>query len=122
MGCATAPPKAISQSDLAALKGNWEGERVVAVGTSALTDLEIYNDRLPLQGKMTFYSILVRGTGGRQESLAFKNGIINKEGDLMIREGDNVIELSLYGGEGKMKLDGTYFYKGFRGKLYFNKK
>jgi len=122
VSCATVPKKPITKSDLSDLKGKWEGTRTTLGGVTALTDLEIYNDTLPLKGKLMVHNILVRGTTYRTETLEFNNGGINKEGNFMLQHGDNVFELSLYKGEGKMKLEGEYYYRGFRGKLVLYKK
>ncbi len=112
----------VSTNNLPDLKGKWEGTRITGGGTSALTDLEIYNDTIPLQGKLLVHNVIVRGTQGRTVTLNFKNGVIDKEGNILIKSGDNVFELSLYRSEGKMKLEGDYYFMGFRGKVSFYKK
>ncbi len=46
---------AISESNLADLKGKWVGSRNPGTGERLNTDLEIFNDSLPLQCKFTLY-------------------------------------------------------------------
>ena len=48
---------AISEGNLAELKGEWIGSRTIGPGTVKNTDLEILNDTLPLQVKLIFYDV-----------------------------------------------------------------
>ena len=105
----------ISESNLADLKGKWVGSRDFNPGQSANTDLEIVNDSLPVQGKLTFY-----GTPKGTDIFDFK-GEINDQGNLFIKGPD--IELSLYKDDGKMKLEGTFRkITGAFGTISFKKK
>ena len=113
--------KAITKEDLPALKGKREGVRTVGGGTTANTDLEIYNDTVPLQGKLTVHNVIVRGAPGRTVNLEFQNGLI-EAGNLVIRKEKNEFEFALFTGEGQMKLEGNYFFVGAKGTMTLNKK
>ena len=122
LSCATLPKKLITGNDLPILKGKWDGTRTVGTGVTALTELEIYNDTIPLKGKLMAHNVLVRGASGGTVTLDFNNGLINPEGNFIIKSGQDVIELSLYQGEGKMKLQGDYYMMGAKGMLVLYKK
>ena len=68
------------------------------------------------------HNVLVRGASGGTVTLDFNNGLINPEGNFIIKSGQDVIELSLYQGEGKMKLQGDYYIMGAKGMLVLYKK
>lgn len=114
----------ISTSDLPDLKGKWEGWRTGAVGGAGLrTELEIYNDTLPLKGKITYHDVKRRGMkDALGDFIQELNGTINNDGNLYSKSGQNSIELSLYKGDGKMKLDGDCYLTGFKGTMTLNKK
>jgi len=123
VSCATLPNKPISKSDLPSLKGKWEGQRTTGAGTAANTDLEIFNDTLPLKGTLTVHNVVTRqGTPGRTVVHEFQGGTINEAGNFILKSDQILFELSLYQGEGKMKLEGDYYYWGFKGKVVFYKK
>jgi len=115
---------AISKDNLADLKGIWRGDRSVGPGHIPITDLEILNDSLPLQGKFTFYEVRAPGRPPRTVAFDFKKGRINKQGNLLIGGGGDSteIELSLYKDDGKMKLEGKYFWYGEKGTMSLKKK
>jgi len=112
----------ISPSDLPALKGKWVGTRIAGTTPGGITELDIENDTPPLQGKLTVHNVIVRGSRGRTVTLEFKNGQIDKQGNLVIKKEKNEFEFSLYEGEGKMKLEGDYYFMGVRGKITLQKK
>lgn len=123
--CATTPTaikKTISGSDLQTLKGQWEGMRSTGGGKSERTELEIYNDSTPLKGKLMAHNVIIRGERGRTVTIDFNNGVINSEGNLMIKSEQNIIDLSLYPAEGKPRLEGSYYLMGGKGTLRLNKK
>jgi hypothetical protein len=86
------------------------------------TDLEISNDSLPVQGKFIFYDIMRSGRRGETEIRDFNNGKINDQGNLFIKGGNMEVELSLYKDDGKMKLEGNFFWTGAKGTMSFKKK
>ena len=112
---------AISKDNLADLKGEWIGSRTIGPGTVKNTDLEILNDTLPLQVKLTFYDVKKPGKAFTTEIRDFK-GKINDQGNLFHKGPDNEVELSLYNDDGKMKLEGTYYWFGSKGTMSFKKK
>jgi len=107
--------------DLPSLKGKWEGVRSV-FDKSFTTELEIYNDTVPLKGKWTFYGVTDPGVMSGTQTSNFYQGKINENGDFFIKWGPNIIELSLYLGEGKMRLDGKYWIEGTNGRMTLYKK
>jgi len=113
---------AISKDNLADLKGNWIGSRIVGPGTQLNTDFEISNDGLPVQGKFIFYDVKRAAKASTTQIIDFKNGKINDQGNLLIIGSNIEVELSLYKDDGKMKLEGNYFWMGVKGTLSFKKK
>jgi hypothetical protein len=112
---------ALSQANLADLKGKWVGSRTTGPGTVKNTDLEILNDSLPVQVKLIFYDVKKAGKSYKTEIKDFK-GKINDQGNLFHKGPDNEVELSLYKDDGKMKLEGTFFWFGSKGTMSFKKK
>jgi len=116
--CASMPREPISEGNLSYLTGKWEGRRYVRQGTFR-TEMEIYNDTLPLKGKLIFHEVK-RKTGGTY-TWEFMQGMI-KDSNLYIKRGQNNIELSLHKGDGKMKLEGDLFVEGYEGTITLYKK
>jgi hypothetical protein len=112
---------AISRGNLTDLKGKWVGSRVVGPGTMLNTDLEIYNDSLPVEGKLTFYDVRRAHKAGTTEIVDFKGARINDQGNLVIKGPNVELELSLYKDDGKMKLEGNYVWMAARGTAMFKK-
>jgi hypothetical protein len=113
---------AISEGNLPDLKGKWTGSRILGPGTQRNTDFEISNDSLPVQGKFIFYDIQRSGRRGETEIRDFKNGKINDQGNLFITGSNMEVELFLYKDDGKMKLEGNFFWTGAKGTMSFKKK
>jgi hypothetical protein len=111
---------AISEGNLADLKGKWVGSRTIGPSMVQNTDLEISNDSLPVQGKILFHEVRIRGRGGTTEIIDFKQGKINDQGNLFIKGAE--MELSLYKDGDKMKLEGPFSWGGVRGTVSFKKK
>jgi hypothetical protein len=111
----------ITAANLPDLKGKWVGSRVVGTGTTLNTDLEIFNDTLPVQGKFTFYGVRRAGKPEATEVKDFK-AKINDQGNLFITGPNVEAELSLYKDDGKMKLEGNFFWTGAKGTMEFKKK
>jgi len=116
--CASMPREPISEGDLSYLTGKWEGRRNVRQGTFR-TEMEIYNDSLPLKGKVIWHDVKRKGSG--TYTWEFMEGMI-KDGKLYVKRGQNYVELSLYKGDGKMKLDGVVFTEGYEGTIILFKK
>jgi len=116
--------KPITPVDLPSLKGKWSGDRVVGTKPDKyLVDLEINNDKLPIEGKLTLHKVIRGGQKGRTEVYnLLKNSEINKEGNLVIKGKEVVFELSLYTEGGKMKLEGNYKFQDLDGTLSVYKK
>jgi hypothetical protein len=112
---------AITKGNLAELKGEWTGSRTLGPATEKNTDLEISNDSLPVQGKITFYDVR---KGRKVEKMEIRNfkGKINDQGNLYIKGPNNEVELSLYKENGKMKLEGNFYWFGAKGTMSFKKK
>jgi len=111
----------LSESNLADLKGKWVGSRNTAARMGINTDLEISNDSLPVQGKLTFYN--VRKAGGKSDTTEIRDfkGKINDQGNLFFKGPNNELELSLYKDDGKMKLEGNFYWFGSSGAMSFKK-
>jgi hypothetical protein len=116
--------ESLSPSNVSDLKGKWEGWRTGPVGATGLgTELEIYNDTVPLKGKITYHDVKRRGMrDALGDAVQEFKGIINNDGNLYTKWGQNYIELSLYKDDGKMKLDGDFYFQGFKGTMTLNKK
>ena len=116
--CASMPIEPISKGNLSDLRGKWEGLRTLTGGTFR-TEMEIYNDTLPLKGKFIFHDVK-RKTGGTY-TWEFMQGMI-KDSNLYITRGKSYYELSLHKGDGKMKLQGDFFAEGYNGTITLYKK
>jgi hypothetical protein len=83
------------------------------------TIMEVFNDSLPLKGKLTILSMGETIPG-------FSNLItvpLTPQGNLVLPlKGDTKAVLSFHKGESKMKLDGYYYYGGYIGRLTLDKK
>ena len=113
---------AISEGNLADLKGKWVGSRTVGMNTLN-TDFEISNDSFPVQGKLIFHQVGRPGMPSGTQIDNFKDGKINNNGNLLIKDPFVEVELSLYIDAGKMKLEGNFSTTGgARGTMSFKKK
>jgi len=115
---ASMPREPISEGNLSYLTGKWEGKRYVRGGTFR-TEMEIYNDTLPLKGKFIFHE--VKRKGGGTYTWEFMQGMI-KDGNFYVKRGQNYYKLSLHKGDGKMKLEGDFFAEGNEGTITLYKK
>ena len=122
--CATVPVKPIASSDLPVLKGRWEGTRELVNGfvrTFAAAELEIYNDTLPLKGKLTLY--VPEYIGNEVRPYPFEDGQVDQTGKLIINLSENDrMELSFASGETKKSLYGSYFRLRQTGRIVLIKK
>jgi hypothetical protein len=110
----------ISEGNLSDLKGKWEGWRTLR-GRDLRTELEIYNDTLPLKGKFLFHDLQRKGKMSGTYTLEFNQGMI-KNDNLYLKHGQDYFELSLHKGDGKMKLEGDFYSMGHEGTISLNKK
>jgi hypothetical protein len=121
-GCATIPVSPISSGDVPSFKGTWEGVREMMWGKWRSYDpaiMEVYNDSIPLKGKLTV--LFMEGTDTRV--FQFDNGTIDPKGNLVLPlKEDTRAVLSFHKGENKMKLDGYYYYGNYIGRLTLDKK
>jgi len=108
----------ISEGNISDLTGKWEGKRYTKKGTFR-TEMEIYNDTLPLKGKFIWHD--VKRKGGGTYTWDFMQGMI-KDGKFYVKRGQNHFELSLHKGDEKMKLEGVYFTDGHEGTITLYKK
>jgi hypothetical protein len=131
MACAPVQKTIITKSDLPTLKGTWSGWTIFssAQNNPVLTTLEINNDTVPLQGRITL-SNLPQGvaslfpveslSAGNQVAIHFRNGKISDQGTIIGQSGENFLELTYSAGE-KPKFDGWFYYFGARGTLTVTK-
>lgn len=112
---------ALSEGNLADLKGKWVGSRNTGVRMGVNTDLEIFNDSLPVKAKLIFYNFR---KSGKSETTEIRDleGEINDQGNLFFKGPNNEVELSLYKDDGKMKLEGNFYWFGSKGTMWFKKK
>jgi len=120
--CATIPVSPISSGDVPSFKGTWEGSRDMIWGRYRSYDpaiMEVYNDSIPLKGKLTI--LFMEGTDTRV--FQFDNGTIDPKGNLVLPlKEDTRAVLSFHKGDNKMKLDGYYYYGNNTGRLTLDKK
>jgi len=120
--CATVPKTPISPGDVPSLKGTWEGAREMNWGRYRSYDpaiMEVFNDSIPLKGKLTI--LFMEGSDTRV--FQFDNGTIDSQGELVLPlKEDTRAVLSFHKGESKMRLDGYYYYGGYKGRLTLDKK
>jgi hypothetical protein len=131
VACTPVQKTLITKNDLPTLKGTWSGWTTFssAQNTPVLTTLEINNDTVPLQGKITL-SNLPAGvaplfpveslSAGNQVTIGFKNGKLSDQGTIIGQSGENFLELT-YSAGGKPKFDGWFYYYGARGTLSVTK-
>jgi hypothetical protein len=115
---------ALSKDNLADLKGEWRGSRDVQGRGGLDTDLEISNDSLPLEVKLTFYRARKKGRGASAEETQIHNfkAKINDQGNLFFKGSNSELELSLYKDNGSMKLEGNFYWSGSVGTMSLKKK
>ena len=123
VSCATFSKKAITIGDLSILKGRWEGERQIRDATGKFAAvMEIYNDTVPLKGKLTLYEVLLAGIRGSTEEINFQDGKIDAAGRFVLTLPNMTLELTLYQSSDKTKLEGDYLYKVVKGTMVLYKK
>jgi hypothetical protein len=127
VACAPVQKTMITENDLPTLKGTWSGWTIFSSAQThpVLTTLEIHNDTVPLQGKITLSNLppgvaslfpVESLSAGNQVAIGFKNGKISDQGTIIGQSGENFLELTYSAGE-KPKFDGWFYYYGARGTL-----
>jgi hypothetical protein len=127
MACAPVQKTIITKSDLPTLKGTWSGWTIFssAQNNPVLTTLDINNDTVPLQGRITLSNLppgvaslfpVESLSAGNQVAINFRNGKISDQGTIIGQSGENFLELTYSAGE-KPKFDGWFYYYGARGTL-----
>jgi hypothetical protein len=123
MGCSTTKikPTPITKSNSCLLKGKWEGSTTfgsVANTTRVPTTMEIYNDTVPMKGKLTMHNVPPAvfnlfvpkpKTLSGDATIEFGDGNINERGNFVGKQGENYFELTLAIGQ-KLKMDGWIYY------------
>ena len=132
MGCAPVPKTVITFSTLPTLVGRWQGWTTFDSfqAMPVLTTLEIANDTVPVQGRITLENLpdpvafafpADAKTAGNNIIINFGNGMISSSGTLIGQSGQNFLELTYYAGE-KPKLGGWFYYYGAKGTMRLTKK
>ncbi len=123
MGCSTAKikPEPITKGNMSLLKGKWEGSSTfgsVATKIQVPATMEIYNETVPLKGKLTMHDVppavfnLLASkpkTLSGDASIEFGDGNINERGSFVVKQGENHFELTLKIGP-KLRMDGYIHY------------
>ena len=138
-GCATVPTTTtiLTRNNLPVLERRWEGSAVFGWGVHTTVTLDIYNDSLPLKGKVSIQNIpreaaniFPGGFEGSGWESYFDTGTITDKGGLIIRgRGGNFGEFSLIESgskrsvlEGESKLDGWFYLWGAKGATTLQKR
>ena len=132
VSCAPVQKTMVTKSNLPSLKGTWQGWTTFSSVQSnpILTTLEITNDTVPVQGRITLENLpravasifpADAKTAGNDVTIDFKNGMISDQGTLIGQTGQNFIELTLSVGE-KMKMNGWFYYYAAKGTVELTKK
>lgn len=132
MSCAPVQKTMVTKSNLATLKGTWQGWTTFSsVQSSPIrTTLEITNDTVPVRGWITLENLPGAAasifpadakTAGNDVTIDFKNGMISDQGTLIGQSGQNFLELTLFIGE-KMEMNGWFYYWAAKGTVELTKK
>ncbi len=131
-GCAPVQKTMVTKNNLSSLRGTWRGWTTFSSVQSnpVMTTMEISNDTIPLQGKITLESLpgpvasafpADAKTAGNDVTIDFRNGMISDQGTLIGQSGQNFLELTLFLGE-KMKMNGWFYYYSAKGTVDLTKK
>ena len=132
VSCAPVQKTMVTKSNLATLKGTWQGWTTFSsVQSSPIrTTLQITNDTAPVRGSITLDNVpdgvasifpADAKTAGNNVTIDFKNGMISDQGTLIGQSGQNFLELTLSVGE-KMKMNGWFYYWAAKGTVELTKK
>ena len=132
MSCAPAQKTIITGNNLPTLKGKWEGwvNFGIGGGPGFMCNLVITNDTPPVQGSVTFVQLpqsfamifpADAKTADNSVTVNFRNANISNHGTLIAQSGENLLELTYYGGE-KPKIQGWFYYWATKGNFEVSKK
>jgi len=132
ISCAPAQKTIITNSNLPGLTGRWEGwvNFGLGAGPGFMCNLVITNDTPPIQGKVTFVQLpqsfamifpADSKTADNSVTVNFRNANISNHGTLIAQSGENLLELTYYGGE-KPKIQGWFYYWATKGNFEVSKK
>ena len=124
MGCFLSPRQqsTITNYNICLLKGKWEGSATFgSVGNNhkVPTTMEIYNETVPLKGKLTMHHVPPAvfnlfvpkpKTFSGDATMEFEDGTINESGNLLVKQGENYFELNLKIAPNQLRLDGSIYY------------
>jgi hypothetical protein len=137
-GCTTVSTTTtiLTKTNLPILEGRWEGSAVFGGSIHTTLTLDIYNNSLPLKGKVSIQNIpreaaniFPGGFEGSGWESYFDTGTITDNGSLVIKgRGGNFGEFSLIESEskrslleGESKLDGWFYLWGAKGAATLHK-
>jgi hypothetical protein len=114
----------IDAKNLATMKGTWEGMLTFDINVNCPAKLEILNDKVPVQAKLTLSSVpeqitQMLGTSGGTKIHENNDGKITTQGSLMWAGDKNFFEVFK---KGDKKADGWFYYQGARGNFALTKK
>ena len=115
---------AITKKDLATLKGTWSGTVSQVGGQGCVATLEIMNDAIPLEGKITVTNIPMQTQQDYNVPATFtgqsKNGKLTTAGTIMFTGGEgNFFEITSLKDK---KISAWFFVNGMKGSFTGNKK
>ena len=114
----------ITAKDLAGMKGTWEGMLAFQVNVNCPVKLEILNDAVPVQAKLTVTNVpaqITQQLGTMEGTKTYENndGKITTQGSLMWAGDKNFFECF---STAKNKMNGWFYYNGARGDFTLTKK
>jgi uncharacterized GH25 family protein len=118
---------AITANDLAGLQGFWTGNLSFGIqeGTGSTATLQIFNDKVPVQAKLTINQIpdvlaSSLGLSSGQNVFESNDGTITSQGTIVWTGATKSFFEVTKAGDKKLKCD--YWFKGLRGDAVFTKK
>ena len=134
MGCIYTKMKRepITNYNISLLKAKWEGLTTfgsVANSIRVPTTMEIYNDTVPMKGKLTMHNVPPAvfnlfvpkpKTLSGDATIEFGDGNINERGNFVGKQGENSFELTLIIAptmEQKLRMDGWIYYSSLNPSL-----
>jgi len=132
MSCAPAQKTIITGGNLTTLKGRWEGwvNFGLGGGPGFMCSLDIANDTPPIEGRITFVQLpqslamifpADSKTADNSVTVNFRNANISNHGTLIAQSGENLLELTYYGGTSP-KIQGWFYYWATKGNFEVTKK
>jgi hypothetical protein len=132
MSCAPVQKTMLTKNSAPMLKGNWQGWTTFSVVPSnpILTTLQITNNAFPVEGNITLINLpdgvpsifpADTKTPSGDVTIDFSNAMVTDQGTLLLRSGENFLELTYYTGE-KPKLAGWFYYYYSKGTVELTKK